>query len=233
MSEALVSDTGCLLWDSIRSDERSPIAQGLDELCAETAERRSTSLRPVGKTGDRQSSSAAVEPGQLWVIELSATESGLSSIEHRAVSTANVVIYDRPLAPIVAEILPLGGYAESAPPSDDGGSDQALERCLQFVRDGWSVVRLVEHSHASHKRTERVQRLSVRLKGTKAQADPTVLLLADAGTRACHKTEASLGALGTVLTAHSVENRLSIVFGGIHAEAAPRVSVAASNGLAG
>ena len=60
-------------------------------------------------------------------------------IEYRALTTANLVIYDRPLAKTLATILPLGGYAEPAA-SIDQSQDRPLERCLSFAQDGWSVV---------------------------------------------------------------------------------------------
>ncbi|HZC97768.1 MAG TPA: hypothetical protein VE267_16885, partial [Bradyrhizobium sp.] len=36
-----------------------------------------------------------VRPGQLWLVELPATAPELAPLEYRAVSNANVVIYDR------------------------------------------------------------------------------------------------------------------------------------------
>jgi hypothetical protein len=75
--------------------------------------------------------------GQVWVIEISPTDE-LSPLHRKIVTESNVMIYDRSLEAIVAEALPLGGYAEP------DSSAQAAQRCVRFARDGWSVVRLVD-----------------------------------------------------------------------------------------
>jgi hypothetical protein len=175
----------------------------------------------------------AVAPGQLWVVELSATEPSLSPFEYLVITTANVVIYDRPLAPMVAKVLPLGGYAEPASSSGERNLDQAWERCLRFARDGWSVVRLVEHSPLAQHRSERIQYLAERLTAAEIPANLPVLLFVDAGGDTYEKTEAHLGALSPVIGARCVERRLSIAFTVISVEVAPHLSVASSNGLAG
>ena len=56
----------------------------------------------------------AVRPGQLWFAVLSSSEHNPAPLVYRAVTTVNVIIYDRVLAPTVARLLPLGGYAEPA-----------------------------------------------------------------------------------------------------------------------
>jgi hypothetical protein len=83
-------------------------------------------------------SSAGIRPGQLWLIEVSSAADPPASVR-QALAEANVVIYDRALGPLVAGLLPLGGYAE---PAAEGQLDAAAERCAHFARDGWSVVRL-------------------------------------------------------------------------------------------
>src|SRR6266851_247288 len=85
------------------------------------------------------------EPNQLWVIEQVPAQA-LSVLDRDAVARANVVIYDRSLAGIVAEALAPGGYAEPlSHPCEEAG--RALSaRAVQFAADGWSVVQLVEAS---------------------------------------------------------------------------------------
>ena len=83
---------------------------------------------------------AGIMPGQFWRIEV-APQGTPSEKMRRALAEANVVIYDRALAPLVAALLPLGGYAEPAP-TRDGAADPAADRCTSFARDGWSVLRL-------------------------------------------------------------------------------------------
>src|SRR5579864_4460080 len=84
-------------------------------------------------------------PSQLWVIEQTPA-TALSELDRDALTSANVVIYDRPLARIVAELLPLGGYAEPLSFSCQAAGRALSPRALQFAADGWSVVQLVERS---------------------------------------------------------------------------------------
>jgi sulfate ABC transporter ATP-binding protein len=77
-----------------------------------------------------------VAAGELWLIALPDGDSELTPLERDALTRANVILYDRALTNVVAAAMLLGGYAE---PTDDDG----LARSLQFVRDGWSVVRLI------------------------------------------------------------------------------------------
>jgi hypothetical protein len=93
---------------------------------------------------NRQSSEKpTIEPGQVWLIEqLSETE--LSPIDRGALTRANVVLYDRALEKLVAELLPLGGYAEPLPRDHRAAGSAVAPRALQFAADGWSVVQLIE-----------------------------------------------------------------------------------------
>ena len=87
---------------------------------------------------DRQ---PAVVPGQVWIIE-QASAPALSPLACNALTTANVVLYPRRLAALVAEALPNGTYAE--PLSGEAEARGAVAaRALAFARDGWSVVQLV------------------------------------------------------------------------------------------
>ena len=87
----------------------------------------------------------SVQPGKLWLVEFPLTEPVLSPLEHRALTTANVVIYDRSLEKAVARALPLGSYAEPAIPGHAG-----WERVIRFARDGWSVAKLVDVAASFH-----------------------------------------------------------------------------------
>jgi hypothetical protein len=82
--------------------------------------------------------SVAVLPGQVWLIEHD-PETALSAIDRDALAEANVVLYDRALAPLLSEILPLGGYAEPLPLAGAILSPRARD----LAAEGWSVVQLV------------------------------------------------------------------------------------------
>jgi hypothetical protein len=90
-----------------------------------------------------------VLPGQVWLIE-HGPESPLSAQDSDALVQANVVLYDRALAPLVAEVLPLGSYGEPLPyaagpyaagPYAAGGT--LSPRASALAAEGWSVVQLV------------------------------------------------------------------------------------------
>src|SRR5205823_7060799 len=70
----------------------------------------------------------------------------LSELDRDALTSANVVIYDRALAGVVADVLPLGGYAEPLSFSCQAAGRALSPRALQFAADGWSVVQPVEAS---------------------------------------------------------------------------------------
>lgn len=80
-----------------------------------------------------------VLPGQVWLAEQKPGED-LFAIDRAALADANVVLYDRRLTDRVAELLPLGTYAEPLSFAAGGGVSQ---RALHFAREGWSVVQLV------------------------------------------------------------------------------------------
>src|SRR5207248_1279742 len=79
-----------------------------------------------------------VLPGQIWVVEHDAGMP-LSPLDRAVLAGANVVLYDRALASLVAELLPLGAYAEPLP----GVEPATTPRALDFAAEGWSVAQLV------------------------------------------------------------------------------------------
>jgi hypothetical protein len=81
-----------------------------------------------------------LRPGEIWLIE--SHTAGLSALERRALARADVVLYERPLAPILAEVLPPGSYAEplATIAEDDAGAIPA--RALKLAAEGWRVVHL-------------------------------------------------------------------------------------------
>jgi hypothetical protein len=168
----------------------------------------------------------AMQPGQLWYVQLASTEPALAPLEYRALTTANVVIYDAALAPIVAGSLPLGGYAELAAPRD-----RAVERCLRFASEGWSVARLVDSKEGW---IDGLRQLSQRLlpASTAAVMPVSVIVNTDGSYK---KIETELSELVDVAERVSLEPpvAMTIILDRIAAGTAPRFAVAAANGLAG
>ena len=193
---------------------------------------------PASETGEGRRSTLpvealalpTVEPGQLWFVEVSPTEPGLSALEYRALTTANVVMYDRALAQAVAAVLPLGGYAEPA-----AASDMAGERCRRFVRDGWSVVRLIDpRVLPGRQRVEKIRRLADQVLARGGRAELPILVFANAGAGR-YSTSADLGELVEMIDSGGFgqSSTLTVIFAAINTAAAPRFSVASANGLAG
>ena len=173
-----------------------------------------------------------IQPGQLWVVEQSSTDPDLSPLGHHAITSANVVIYDRSLYPIVAANLPLGGYAEPAS-LPDGVPDRTFDRCIQFARDGWSVVRFVDHGQPHDARSRRIGRLVDRLIDAGCPSSQSVSLFVNANGSLPRQTETELDTLGIAIDAATSEDCLAIAFTAVGAGAAPHLHAISSNGLAG
>lgn len=172
----------------------------------------------------------AVRPGQLWFTVLPLSEHDPSPLVYRAVTTVNVIIYDRLLAPTVSRLLPLGGYAE---PSAAGVFDHPpAERSLGFLRDGWSVARLV---HPAQDWQSEIRRLSAAALSSKAPADLPVALFADRGGDVYENSASRLEDIDELIDGQPGESvsGLTFVFEAIAADATPRPAAASTNGLAG
>ena len=175
-----------------------------------------------------------MRPGQLWLVEFPATPPEFAPLEHRALSNANVVIYDRALAPAVARLLPLGGYAEPVA-SIDGQSAAGSERCIRFVRDGWSVARLFHPSvQSSRERLDTIRQLSYRLL-TEMPADLPVRIFVSAGRGRYERNEIQLYRLDAMIAEYASvrSSTFTIVLDVTDTGGEPRFSVASANGLAG
>jgi hypothetical protein len=158
----------------------------------------------------------------------------IGALEYRALSSANVVIYDRTLALSVARFLPLGGYAEPVA-SGDGQLRAGSERCLRFVRDGWSVARLLYPGFRSGlERLEMVRQLSYRLLA-EVSADLPVQIFVSVGRGRYEGSETQLNRLDEAIAAYASvrSSTFTIVLDVNDAGGAPRFSVASANGLAG
>ncbi|HEY1796669.1 MAG TPA: hypothetical protein VGG57_11180 [Stellaceae bacterium] len=178
---------------------------------------------------DRRRALPAVEPGQLWLVEI-CPDRGLSTAERHLLGSANVILYDRSLSAEVAAILPLGAYAEPAPPRQLPDA-AVIERCVRFALDGWSVVRLIDASQTRPSREARLRAIAERLHASGAGAQLPVRIFADAGSRAFIEDLARLATLDPDALGARNE-RLVVVFDAVALTRTPTYPIAA-NGLAG
>jgi len=112
----------------------------------------------------------AVRPGEIWLVE-QAIDADLAAFDHAAVISANVILYDRALEALIAEVLPLGTYAEPLPSSAQEPGSAISSRALRFAEDGWRVVQIVE---ARPGRSEPVQPGAATL-GTPRRSGDTLI----------------------------------------------------------
>ena len=182
------------------------------------------SYRPAIGTGPARL--PRVRPGELWYVQFLSRQPRLSPLEYSALTTANAVIYDRALAPIVANWLPIGGYAELGAPRD-----RAAERCLRFTSDGWSVARLVD---LQSDWVDDLRHLSARLLRVPASAASSVSVIVNAGG-SYQKIEAELPELGDISRVFGSGEpvTMTIIIDGLETGTAPHFVVASANGLAG
>jgi hypothetical protein len=176
-----------------------------------------------------------MRPGQLWLVELPASAPEVAALEYRALGNANVIIYDRALAPTVARFLPLGGYAEPAA-SRDGQSGAESERCVRFVRDGWSVARLFYPGlQSSRERLDKIRQLSHHLLTSEMPADLPVQIFVSAARGRYDRTATQLCRMDAIIAACAPvqSSTFTIVLDVADTGGAPRFSVASANGLAG
>src|SRR5205814_8499035 len=98
---------------------------------------------------------AAAKPGQIWLVEHDLRRP-LAAGDRDALTSVNVALYERPLAPLVAAVLPIGAYAEPLP-AKAGSTPAALSpRAIAFAGEGWSVAQLVEAGAEAEARARRL-----------------------------------------------------------------------------
>ena|SRR5208282_1401891 len=179
---------------------------------------------------DRQSSlEPAIGPGQIWLIE-QPSASVLFPLDRGALTSADVVIYDRALAPLVARFLPLGAYAE--PLSLDArapGSAISL-RALKFAAEGWSVVQLVE---ARPGRRERLHDAVTALTPLGGGGDLPLLAIAKTAADRHRRWEGCLRNASDLIDEFGDDEPLTLVFGPLVVRYPAPAHAVAANGLAG
>jgi hypothetical protein len=174
-----------------------------------------------------------MRPGQLWLVEFPAAAPEFAPLEHRALRDANVVIYDRALAPTVARLLPLGGYAEPAA-SGNGHSGARSERCVRFIRDGWSVARLFHPGlQSGRERLDEIRELALRLLTIETLSDLPVQIFVSRRQGRYERNETQLSRLDAIVATYVPSSTFTIVLDVTDIGGAARFSVASANGLAG
>lgn len=168
----------------------------------------------------------SVAAGHLWLIRLPCDSWALSPAEAQAIAAANVIIYDPDAAPLVASLLPLGGYAESRNASSDG-----FERACRFVLDGWSVVRLVVEGEPCGG-VGRVSEFADRLLARGVRGDLPARLITDCGL-GLEMARTRLDAVAALVEGLGPYKPVTIVFDPLGSGTAPHLYAVASNGLAG
>jgi sulfate/thiosulfate transport system ATP-binding protein len=227
---------------SRESDSSAFAAAGHDQCACRAAARQTASVtsEPRGREpgcGDRPSWTPrivdvlpdalpsadlpSVAAGELWLIALPAGNSEPTPLERDALTHANVIIFDRALTDIVADVMPLGGYAE---PTDGDG----LARSLQFARDGWSVIRLI----ASPDDRDGEFPAAQKLRDAGALGDWRIRRLLQQHGRWICDDDARLGNANFLSTKPPAGFREAIVVSAA-VTAAPALCAVMSNGLAG
>jgi hypothetical protein len=163
-----------------------------------------------------------LQPSQLWVIE-QGSATALSELDRDALTSANVVIYDRALTGVVADVLPLGGYAEPLSFSCEAAGRALSPRALQFAADGWSVVQLVEASPCWR---ERLHQAPGELSGMSTGGIAAIRLIAKQGAERYQE-------LGADLDDADHDHPMTVIFGPIATRSTAQVYPFTGNGLAG
>ena len=163
-----------------------------------------------------------LEAGQIWVIEILPTDE-VSTLCRAIMTTGNVMIYDRSLEAIVADTLPLGGYAEPE------AAAKNAQRCVQFARDGWNVVRLLDRQTPALRRIAHLRDLAQCWQRAATTGKSTVFL--SVGNREGARRLTGAGDICRELVAAIDEDNLTVVF--TATGVAPSSAATLANGLAG
>ena len=173
--------------------------------------------------------SPTVYPGQIWLVE---QDPGLplSNVDRDVLTSSNVVIYDRALAPLVAQVLPIGGYAEPLAVMGHANGPVISPRALALAREGWSVAQLIEASSTGRLRMRILPAALVRAGGA---GDLPVRVIAKAAADRCRVFDLGLDELDEFLGEFAKDELLTLVFGPVIARNAAQPHAFTANALAG
>jgi hypothetical protein len=154
---------------------------------------------------------------------------GLFALDGGALADADVVLYDRALTPLLALLLPLGGYAEPLSSDADEGDPAISPRALKLAADGWSVVQLVE---PCRRWRQRLRRAADELGPLNGAGSLTIRLIAKTAAR-CRTREASVPDLLELVDALAEDELLTLIVGPLAGSTRAAACAFIGNGLAG
>jgi hypothetical protein len=176
---------------------------------------------------ERSKLAATVQPGEYWLIEQPPGK-GLSSLDRSALSSADIVIYDRPLAALVAQVLPIGRYAE--PLFHNGGAQPAVSpRGLRFATEGWRVAQLIEARRGNNQRLRDAVEALIQLKAD----DLPLLAIAKRTVDRQQLRDGRLHDLPELIDEFAPDDPLTLILGPLVDGCAAPPHAFAGNGLAG
>jgi siroheme synthase len=171
----------------------------------------------------------SIRPGQIWLIE-QRSATAFFPLDRDALISANVVIYDRALAPLVARFLLIGAYAEPLSLDVQTAGSAISPRALQFAAEGWSVVQLVE---ARPGRRERLHDAVAALMPLSCGADLPLLAIAKTATDRPRRWDGCLRNCSDLIDEFGDDDPLTLVFGPLVIRYPAPAYAFAANGLAG
>ena len=176
---------------------------------------------------ERSKLAATIQPGEYWLIE-QALGKGLSSLDLGALSSADIVIYDRPLAALVAQVLPIGRYAE--PLFDNGEPQPAVSRrALRFATEGWRVAQLIEARRGDNQRLHDAVEALIQLRAD----DLPLLAIAKRTVDRQQLWDGRLHDLPELIDKFAADDPLTLILGPLFTGCAAPPYAFSGNGLAG
>ena len=170
---------------------------------------------------------ATVRPGEYWLIEQPPRKE-LSSLDRSALSSADIVIYDRPLAAVVAQVLPIGRYAEPLFHNHEA-VPVVLPRALRFAAEGWRVAQLLEARRGDKQRLHDAVEALIQLQA----GDPPLLAIAKRAVDEQRLQDGRLHNLPELIDKFAADDPLTLILGPLVAGGAAPSYAFAGNGLAG
>ena len=171
----------------------------------------------------------SVDPGQIWLIEHDPAIA-LGALDRAVLTHANVVLYDHALAPLVAQILPIGAYAEPLSALTMAAGPAVSPRALDFAAEGWSVGQLIAAAPAWRARLPIVPPALIRAHRSGALPMRVITKGAAGGHT---EWDANLDDIAELLRDSGDDELLTLVFGPVALRHPAHEHAFTANGLAG